>query len=130
MVKGLFFLLIGIGIAIYMLCLHDKKRKSCTQRTMGKIVECLKTADNEHGDAAMDYYIVEYDVNGKLFKNETGCEIAKNRAVGDALELFYDPENPQNCFFTMDAGGKRFLALTIWGFSLLMFATSAYCFMN
>lgn len=130
MVKGLFFLAIGLALAIYMLCFFDKKRKRCTVKAVGNIIECLKTADNEHGDAAMDYYIVEYNVNGKLFKNETGCEIAKNRAVGDEMELFYDPKNPQNCFFTMDAGGKRFLALTVWGFSLLMFATSVYCFMN
>ncbi|MDO4179549.1 MAG: DUF3592 domain-containing protein [Phascolarctobacterium sp.] len=130
MLKGLFFLVIGVIITIYMLLFHDKKRKKCTQRTIGRIVECLKTADNEHGDAAMDYYIVEYEVAGKVYKNETGCEIAKARAIGDDMELFYEPDNPANCFFTIDNDGKRFLKVTLWSFSLLMFATAAFCFLK
>jgi len=130
MAKGLLFLIFGVAVAIYMLLFHDKKRKQCTTRAVGKIIECLKTADNEHGDAAMDYYIVEYEIAGRKYKNETGCEIAKNRAVGDELELFYDPSNPVNCYFTMDVNGKRFLATTLWCFSVFMFLTAGYCFMN
>lgn len=130
MEKGIFFLIVGVAMVLYLLFFHNKRYKKCTSRTLGSIIECLKTADNEHGDAAMDYYIVEYEIAGKTYTNETGCEIAKARAVGDKLELFYDPNDPANCYFAIDVNSKRFLEIILWIFSVLMFTTSAYCFMK
>ncbi len=105
-IVGVVFSVIGIIVSINWLI----KKYDCTEVTTGKVVDISKevttrNTDNYHGGIYNNvsqeislYPIVEYTVRDNKYvkKLNTNSNMA---FVGQEIEVHYNPQNPNKCYF-------------------------------
>ena len=85
---GIIFALFGVlGCADLV-----QKKKKCTEETTAIVTEISTEIDNDNN---LYWPIIEYNINGKKFKNKllSGNSIFQKYNIGNEVEIFYNKEN-------------------------------------
>ena len=88
------FLLVFIGIGIFVISKGNHLRKACTVEAIAKVVEIRTTTSAEDGDSY--YPVLEYNANGQIMREESSIGSSNQEyQINDNVDILYNPENPK-----------------------------------
>ncbi len=88
------FLLVFIGIGIFVISKGNHLRKACTVEAIAKVVEIRTTTSAEDGDSY--YPVLEYNANGQIMREESSIGSSNQKyQINDNVDILYNPENPK-----------------------------------
>lgn len=101
LVVGGVFLVIGI----YLLRKRARCQKACTATTTGVVADISQRVSNKSG--VMFSPVFEYEVDGLTYVKASSTATSKNSyAIGETIEVRYDPQNPHEYYLPRDGAGK------------------------
>ena len=91
-----------IGAGALFIASGIRKSKSCSGRTVGRIIGVREYQETD--DDGFNYYYYypqfEYVVNGQTYRGEGSTSYSKPQKIqiGGGIEVVYDPNEPSKCF--------------------------------
>lgn len=119
---GLIFLVIGI----VMLNNRKKKEINCTSKTYGKVTDIVRRqrydSDNRHSSSL--YPVFEYNIGDlKFIKESSYGSFQSNYAIGQDIEVYYNPEDYNEYYVPGDSLPKTMATIfTIIGIVAIIIA--------
>ena len=94
-------------------------RKACSAKISGNIIDISEEINSEH---SKHYYLyVAYSVEGIVYNHKSTTGISHNKFfICQETLVYYNPDNPEQCFLTMDERIYWFLALTFVAIGLII----------
>ena len=126
----LFLMPIGFFISGFFMLRYSlkvkKRKEGCSIAAKGTIVKVIKEY-NRLGDSAsrhIYYPVYEYMANGEQItvKSKYGLFSSKVYQVGMQVELYYNPQNPEEFYVPSDKAGSRIQTGFFWGGLGFLFA--------
>ena len=99
------------AMVIYGVISKKRKRKKCAARTMGEITEIIRECN-----ARSTYYHlrVRFDAGNTHMNAVEPCDCAPRAfAVGERVEVCYDPDDPRNFYVAMNDRNSLNASLSI-----------------
>ena len=127
---GIFMFSLGVYTFYYF---YIGKKKKCTAETTGTVVDQV-------GDGNSKLYpVVEYEVNGKVYRKRNSATITTQSARsinwnngyrrGQKLTVHYDPDKPTRWMIN-DSKEQKVLPIIFLSFGLAIFAVAAIIFIT
>lgn len=100
MVVGIVFLIIGVCL----LTKRTRRATSCTAKTTGHVADL---AVSTSGGCTMWSPVIQYEVDGLIYvKPSPYASSQVSYAIGEPVEVFYDPQNPHEYRIPQSTAGK------------------------
>lgn len=119
---GLIFFIIGIAI------LNNRKKKeiNCTSKTYGKVKNIInrKSRDLDGGYSSSWYPVFEYNIGELKFIKKYAYGSSQSKyAIGQDVEIYYNPENYNEYYIAGDSLPKKLaIFFTVAGICMIMMA--------
>ena len=100
------FLFIGIGLIVgtSVICAQTNAKLKTFVVTTGIVIDYKVTnswgLDNDSSITTAYAEIAQFEVNGKIYTVTNGLSSTQGvKRIGDAVQIAYNPENPDDCIF-------------------------------
>ena len=97
------FVLVGFIFLIAGIIINNNVKKiqtRCTEKTIGKVIDIVEWKSyTEDGISHSWFPVFEYIVGDrKLKRNSQYAGVSDKYKVGQEINIYYNPENPQDCY--------------------------------
>ena len=129
---GLFALVIGIGLSIYSIFYLKSfnEKKDTFKEVIGSVVDYKYDYSDNNGFNESAAVIVEYVVDGKTYKVESGSYSSIPDSLGTKISVMYNPTDPSDAYIKGEESNSIIMPIVGGVFTLVGIAFLVQFFKN
>lgn len=101
--QGILFSSIFIVVGIIMLFFSMKNIKTYNEKKATFTETTAKVIDYAHDDEGLQAIIVEYNINGIVYKKQSNVYSNMPKSIGTEVGIYYNPSNPADAIWKNDS---------------------------